>query len=425
MVVVAVQEPGKVEGDSNGVLGRGERGDDAVVDRLDQGAPGEDDRLAEERGSVRGSTSNARALAEFLVNEAGAVEVGHQQGHGGDADELAGREHLAGEEARNGAEVSARAAVSASSRAVSRSTRARSSWPPGFQQGEHLAAGGERPGAPGHGAARRGRRRRGGHGRRPDLEPGQTRGVAGRGAGNRPRAGSSPARTALRRDPDLRQDVGGVRGAAGAVMPGVGRTDLGVGAEDQLDRVGEIEREIELAGVATAVLADRLQGVADLAREAARRAKDVPEQDEQALTRGVEAGVQDGVGFEPPAPRQGQRPEPGELLDRPAGQKVAQPFDGVRLDAGRRRGRRAGGRAARARGRKARRPARTGRRRSAARACRRGWRRSARRSARARRGSGRRRPAGRTRAPSSRGAQGGAGGSASCPRRAAGSARRC
>ena len=53
------------------------------------------------------------------------VEVGHEQGHGVEADQLAGREHFAGEQLAKQGERRGRAAVSASSRGAIRSTRTR------------------------------------------------------------------------------------------------------------------------------------------------------------------------------------------------------------------------------------------------------------------------------------------------------------
>jgi hypothetical protein len=86
------------------------------------------------------------------------------------------------------------------------------------------------------------------------------------------------------------------------------------------------------------VLADHSQGVGDLARDAAGGAKDVPEEDEQTLPRRVEAGRDDRFGLQPPAPGEGERPEPGDFLNGATGQEVAQPLDGGRVNPAHRQG---------------------------------------------------------------------------------------
>ena len=61
-------------------------------------------------------------------------------------------------------------------------------------------------------------------------------------------------------------------------------------AKDQLDRVGEVELKVEMAGLAVGMLGDRAERVGDLAGDAADRAEQVPVQLEQALACAVQAG---------------------------------------------------------------------------------------------------------------------------------------
>ena len=105
-----------------------------------------------------------------------------------------------------------------------------------------------------------------------------------------------------------------MRRAADAVGAQVGLADLGMHAEDQLDRVGEVELEIEVAGLAVSMLGDRAERVGDLARDPADRAEQVPVQLEQALARAVQAGGDDLIGVEPESLGQGERPDAGNLL---------------------------------------------------------------------------------------------------------------
>ena len=100
--------------------------------------------------------------------------------------------------------------------------------------------------------------------------------------------------------------------------------DLGVSPEDQLHGVGEIELEVEVTRLAVPVLADRPEGVLDLAGEPAGRAEDVPEQGEQAHMGTVQARGHDLVGVEAQAAGQGQRPDPRHLRGRGVGQEIAQ-----------------------------------------------------------------------------------------------------
>ena len=84
-------------------------------------------------------------------------------------------------------------------------------------------------------------------------------------------------------------------------------------SEDQFDRAGEIERVVEVAGRAMAVIANRPERVLDLARDPADRTEQVPEQHEQALTRTVKAGRDDLIRVQAQSLGQGQRPDPGDL----------------------------------------------------------------------------------------------------------------
>ena len=108
-------------------------------------------------------------------------------------------------------------------------------------------------------------------------------------------------------------DVRRMRRPADAVGAQVHLANLGMDAEDQLDRAGEIERIVEVAGRAMTVIADRPERVHDLARDPADRAEQVPEQHEQPLARAVEARGDERVGIELQAPRQGQGPDPRDF----------------------------------------------------------------------------------------------------------------
>ena len=67
------------------------------------------------------------------------------------------------------------------------------------------------------------------------------------------------------RDADLSQHVGRMRRSADAIGAQVRLADLGMHAEDQLDRVGEVELEVEMASLAVGMLGDRAERVGDLA----------------------------------------------------------------------------------------------------------------------------------------------------------------
>ena len=109
--------------------------------------------------------------------------------------------------------------------------------------------------------------------------------------------------------------------------------DLGVDAEDQLDRAGEIERVVEVAGRAMAVIADGPERVLDLARDPADRAEQVPEQHEQPLARAVQAGGDERIGIEPPGGWARARGRIRATSGSGArGQELAQPLDDGRVD---------------------------------------------------------------------------------------------
>ena len=336
-------------------------------------------------------------VAEVFVKPAGAVQVGHQQGHGGDADELAGREHLAGEEVAEGGRgqrpggrqgVVARRLALDAGRAV-RGRRGSTGRAPGRRPRASTAG-------PRRGPWTRSTSTRRVGDRRADLEPDRPGELRAAELVIAFGQGQLQLEPLARRHADLGQDVRRVRRAAGAVKAGVGLRGPR-GGRGRSARPSWRSRASKSSWQASQWPCSRIarKRVGDLAGEPAGGAKDVPEQDEQPFPGGVEAGRQRRLGVEPPAPGEGERAEPGELLGGAARQKVAQPLDGGRVDPRARRGRRAGGRAARATGpdSSADRLERVDRRRRPELA-RRGSRRSARRPARAPRGTGRRRPAG-------------------------------
>ena len=102
--------------------------------------------------------------------------------------------------------------------------------------------------------------------------------------------------------------------------------------EDQLDRVGEIELKVEVAGLAVSMLADRAERVRHLAGNAADRAKKVPVQVEQSWCAQETRG-DDLVGIEPKPSGQGQRTDAGDFLGRTSDQVVAKSLDNRGVDA--------------------------------------------------------------------------------------------
>ena len=114
-----------------------------------------------------------------------------------------------------------------------------------------------------------------------------TRGAADRGSGTPPRAAPAQLDALAGGDPDLDRDVRRVGRAADAVGAQVHLADLGMDTEDQLDGAGEVERVVQVAGRAMAVIANRPERVHDLAGDPADRAEQVPEQHEQPLLRAL------------------------------------------------------------------------------------------------------------------------------------------
>ena len=80
-----------------------------------------------------------------------------------------------------------------------------------------------------------------------------------------------------------------------AIWPGVGRADGRVGAERRLDRLFEIDRELELAELTRAVLLQRRERRQHLGGRAAARAHDLPAQIEEAGADGAEARGEHGA----------------------------------------------------------------------------------------------------------------------------------
>ena len=130
----------------------------------------------------------------------------------------------------------------------------------------------------------------------------------------------------------LGDDVRRMRRAADTVSAQVGFANFGMHSKDQLDRVGEIELEIEVAGLAVSVLGDLAKRVGHLARDAANRAKQVPVQLEQTLAGTVQTGRDDLIGIEPESLGQSQRPDAGDLLGRSDDQVLGQPVDDRGID---------------------------------------------------------------------------------------------
>src|SRR5258708_3932042 len=74
---------------------------------------------------------------------------------------------------------------------------------------------------------------------------------------------------------------GHARGAAEAKDACDPGSSLRMSPEDHLHGVGEVELEIEVAGLAPAVAAEQTQRLLHLARDATKRTQNVPKQNEQ------------------------------------------------------------------------------------------------------------------------------------------------
>ena len=134
-------------------------------------------------------------------------------------------------------------------------------------------------------------------------------------AGTGLRADRGSARCVRRPPRGSAPDVWRMRRAADAVCGQVCLANLGMDAKDQLDRVGEVERKVAVAGLAMGVLGDRAQGVLGPARDAADRAEQVPVRARAVLrARRGDSAAYDLVGIEPKSLGQGQRPDPRDLL---------------------------------------------------------------------------------------------------------------
>src|SRR5439155_26254665 len=90
-------------------------------------------------------------------------------------------------------------------------------------------------------------------------------------------------------EPRLGDNVRRVSRAADAVRGHVALTHLRMGAEDHLHRVGELQGEVELADLATAVVAQRLERLLHLRRYATEWTDDIPQEDEQSAAGAVQA----------------------------------------------------------------------------------------------------------------------------------------
>ncbi len=118
-----------------------------------------------------------------------------------------------------------------------------------------------------------------------------------------------------------------VRRAADAVGAQLGLANLGMDAKDQFDRVGKVELEIEVTGLAVGVLGNLPECIRDLCGNPADRAEQVPVQLEQALSCAVQTCGDDLVGIKPEPLGQGKRPDASDLLGRAGGKVVGQVVD--------------------------------------------------------------------------------------------------
>ena len=108
---------------------------------------------------------------------------------------------------------------------------------------------------------------------------------------------------------------------------------LRVDAEYHLHRLREVRFEVEFAGGAVFVFAQRPQRVLDARRNATNRAENVPEKHQQPFAGAVQTGGGQFVGVEAEPGGQGQRPDAGDLLRRRGRQELAQLFDDGRVQA--------------------------------------------------------------------------------------------
>ena len=239
-----------------------------------------------------------------------------------------------GNSSRKSGSDAARAAVSASFRGAVRSTRIKSSRSSVLCRARVCAAG------------RKADRPVGRRTARPDRFPSAPDGAVfcdeevGRpGKLRAPKPVRALRQIELELDPltrghaHLGDHVRRVRRAADAVGAQLGLANLGMHPKDQLDRVGKVELEIEVAGLAVGMLGDLAERVRHLRRNAADRAQQVPVQLEQALAGAMQARGDDLIGIEPESLGQGQRPDAGDLLGRSGGQVLGKPIDDCRIDA--------------------------------------------------------------------------------------------
>src|SRR4051794_32642877 len=96
-------------------------------------------------------------------------------------------------------------------------------------------------------------------------------------------------------DADLGDNVRKMGRTADAVSANVGIADVGMGPEDHLDRIGEVEIVVDVARLAMAVLLQSAQSVFHLGRDPAEWAEQVPLQEKQPLTSAVKARPNHGI----------------------------------------------------------------------------------------------------------------------------------
>ena len=120
-------------------------------------------------------------------------------------------------------------------------------------------------------------------------------------------------RLRTRREDRLGDDVRRPRGAADAVLARLDRPDRRVGRERRLDRLLEIDRELDLAELTSAVLGERGERGQDVRRGAAARADDLPAELERAGADGGEAGRQHLASIDAEVVGELERPDPRDV----------------------------------------------------------------------------------------------------------------
>ena len=135
-----------------------------------------------------------------------------------------------------------------------------------------------------------------------------------------------------RGDAYLGQHVRRVGRSTDAIRFQVHLANLRMDSKDQLDRAGEIERVVEVAGRAMPVIADCPERVLDLARDPADGAEQVPEQDKQPFARAMKTGRDELIRVKAKPLGQRQGSDPGDFRIRSLAQEFAQPIGHARFD---------------------------------------------------------------------------------------------